>query len=273
MRTIAIVAQKGGSCKTTSVVNLAACLAGQGCKVLVVDTDTQANATFVLLKGGKPRRPTLSEVLTGDATADEAIIPSALDGIEIIPAEPDLADVTVALAAEVGRERRLRVAMAGMSKPFDVCLIDTGPTRSLLTTNVLNFVREVLVPISPGLFGFLGLGQLQADVNLVRRFLENKELRLAGIFLVMVEKNNVNRDFEREIRGMFGDLVFGAAIPRSIKFEESNARQLPIFDHAPKSVGALAYEALTLEVMDRGSREQEDGPDPAYGDSPAHDAA
>jgi chromosome partitioning protein len=274
MRTIAIVAQKGGSCKTTSVVNMAACLAGQGRKVLVIDTDTQANATFVLLKGGKPRRPTLSEVLTGDATATEAIVPSAFDRIEIIPAEPDLADITVALATEVGRERRLRVALAEVSsQSFDVCLIDTGPTRSLLTTNVLNFVREVLIPIGPGLFGFLGLGQLQADMNLVRRFLENKELRLAGIFLVLVEKNNVNRDFEREIRGMFGDLVLEATIPRSIKFEESNARQLPIFDHAPKSAGARAYEALTLEAMSRGDGHQEDRLDPARGDLPEHDAA
>jgi cellulose biosynthesis protein BcsQ len=106
------------------------------------------------------------------------------------------APVTVALATEVGRERRLRGALAEVSsRSFDVGLIDTGPTLSLLTTNVLNFVREVLVPIGPGLFGFLGLGQLQADLDLVRRFLENKELRLAGIFLVLVEKNNVNRDF------------------------------------------------------------------------------
>lgn len=273
MRTIAVVAQKGGSCKTTSVVNIAAYLAGQRHRVLVVDTDTQANATYILLRGEKPRRPTLSEVLTGDATADEAIVPSVFDGIEIITAEPGLADVNVALAAEVGRERRLRVAMAEVSKPFDVCLMDTGPTRSLLTTNVLNFVREVLVPLGPGLFGFLGLGQLQADMNLVRRFLENKELRLAGIFLTMMERNNVSRDFEREIRSMFGGLVMEATIPRSVKFEEANARQLAIFNHAPKSAGALAYEALTLEVMSRGDGHQEERIEPAHGDLPEHDAA
>src|SRR4051812_27562818 len=132
MRTIALVAQKGGQLKTTSVVNMAACLAGQGRRVLVVDSDVQANVTYVLLRGSAPRRPTLSEVLAGEATADEAVVPSAFPGVDLIPAEPGLADVNVSLAGEVGRERRLRSAMAELSAPFDVCLVDTGPTRSLL---------------------------------------------------------------------------------------------------------------------------------------------
>ncbi len=275
MRSIAVVAQKGGSLKTTSVVNLAACLAGQGRggRVLVIDTDTQANATYVLLRGNPPRRPTLSEVLTGRASAAEAIVPTAFPGVELIPAEAALADVNVALAAEVGRERRLRSALADLPEPFDVCLIDTGPTRSLLTTNVLNFAAEVIVPVGPGLFGFLGLGQLQADMTQVRRFLENKALTLAGIFLTMTEKNNVCRDFERQMREAFGDLVFRATVPRSVKFEEANARQQSIFEHAPRSPGAAAYKALALEVMNRGERQQEDRDDPAHGDPPTHDAA
>jgi chromosome partitioning protein len=272
MRTLAVVAQKGGQLKTTTVVNVAACLAGQGRRVLVIDTDTQANATYVLLRGETPRRPGLSEVLTGNASADEAVVPTAFGGVALIPASADLADVNVALAAEVGRERRLRSAMADLSGAFDVCLVDTGPTRSLLTTNVLNFAGEVLVPIGPGLFGFLGLGQLQADMNLVRRFLENKRLTLSGIFLTMTEKNNVCRDFEREIRGAFGPLVFKTTIPRSVKFDEANARQQSIFEHAPKSAGAFAYRALTLEVLSRG-RDQAERDESAHGDPSAHDAA
>lgn len=277
MRTIAVVAQKGGQLKTTSVVNMAACLAGQGRRVLVIDTDTQANATYVLLRGNPPRRPTLSDVLTGTATADEAIVPSGVEGVELIPADPGLADVNVAIASEVGRERRLRAALAEMTEAFDVCLVDTGPTRSLLTTNVLNAVREVVVPVGPGVFGFLGLGQLQADMNLVRRFLENKALTLTGVFLVLMERNNVSKDFERQIREMYGELVCRATIPRAVKFEEANARQLTIFEHARMSPGARAYEALTREVMNRGraksEEDRDDATSAAVGDIPTHDAA
>ncbi len=243
MRTIAVVAQKGGQTKTSTVINVAAALAGQGRKVLVIDTDTQANLTYVLLQGSSPKRPTLCEVLTGEASVDDAVVPTSIKGVELIPAEPGLADVNVSLAGEVGRERRLRSAMAELSRPFDVCLIDTGPTRSLLTTNVLNFASEVLVPIGPGLFGFLGLGQLQTDMGLVRRFLENKTLAMLGIVLVMMERNNVCRDFEQQIREMYGELVFKATIPRAVAFEEANARQLSIFEHAPKSLGASAFKA------------------------------
>jgi len=273
MRTIAVVAQKGGQLKTTTVVNVAACLAGQGRRVLVIDADVQANATYVLLRGEAPRRPTVSEVLIGEATAEEAIVPTEVGGVELIPSDPGLADVGVALAAEVGRERRLRSAMTELARPFDVCLVDTGPTRSLLTTNVLNFAREVLVPIGPGVFGFLGLAQLQSDMGLVRRFLENKTLAVLGIALVMTERTSVSRDFERQIRELYGDLVFKATIPRAVKFEEANARRLTIFEHAPKSPGALAYKALTREVMSRGHGREEERDDLTRRDLSADDAA
>jgi chromosome partitioning protein len=273
MRTIAVIAQKGGQLKTTSVVNMAACLAGQGMGVLVVDSDVQANATYVLLRGSAPRRPTLSEVLTGDATADEAIVPTEFPGVSLIPAEPALADVAVRLASEHGRERRLRAAMADLTRRFDVCLIDTGPTRSLLTTNVLNFAHEVVVPLGPGLFGFLGLNQLQSDIGQVRRFLENKTLSLAGIALVLVESTNVSRDFEREIRAAFGDLVYQATIPRSVKFEEANARMQSIFEHAPRCPGALAYKGLTTEVMNRGHKRSKVRHEPTDGNPGIDDAA
>jgi chromosome partitioning protein len=271
MRSIAVVAQKGGAGKTTSVVALAACLAGQGRRVLVLDSDTQGNATHVLLDGEVPRRPTLSEILADESPAVEAIVPTAIPGVELIAAEPGLADVNVSLSAEVGRERRLRSAMREVTDR-DVCLIDTGPTRSLLTTNVLNYAKEVIVPLAPGLFGFLGLAQLQADMNLVRRFLENKSLTLAGVFLVQMDRTAVSRDFEREIREALGDLVYETTIPTSVKFREAEARRASIIAHAPKSPGAVAYRALTLEVMNRGIG-QEDRDEPADGDLLGHDAA
>jgi chromosome partitioning protein len=149
--------------------------------------------------------------------------------------------------------------------------VDTAPTRSLLTTNVLNFVEEVLVPIAPGLFGVLGLGQLQADVGQVRRFLDNKALRIGGIFLTMTEKNNVARDLEDQLRQLFGGLVFRTKIPRSVKLEEAHSRYESILTYGPKSVGATAYLALTEEVLDDGRETNRlDGPG---GHSSAHNAA
>jgi chromosome partitioning protein len=272
MRSIALVSEKGGVGKSTTVLNAAACMAARRLRVLVVDTDPQANCSYVLLGGEKTRRPALLEVLVAEAEAGAAIIPSpCFGGVDLLPADPTLADATVMLANEVGRERRLRVALEGVGDAYDVVLVDTAPTRSLITTNVLNFVGEILVPIAPGLFGLLGLGQLQADVAQVRRFLDNKALRIGGIVLTMVEKNNVARDLEGQLRQLFGGLVFRTSIPRSVKLEEAHSRHQSILDYAPKSVGATAYKALTEEILDHGTEEDRiDGPG---GNPSAHHAA
>jgi chromosome partitioning protein len=272
MRSIALVSEKGGVGKSTTVLNVAACMAARKLRVLVVDTDPQANSSYVLLGGEKPRRPALLEVLVGEADASEAIIPSpSFAGVDLLPADPTLADATITLANEVGRERRLRVALEGAGESYDLILVDTAPTRSIITTNVLNFVEEIMVPIAPGLFGILGLGQLQADVAQVRRFLDNKALRIGGIVLTMVEKNNVAKDLEEQLRQLFGGLVFRTKVPRSIKLEEAHSRHQSILDYAPKSVGAVAYKALAEEILDHGREaNRNDGP----GRNPsAHNAA
>jgi chromosome partitioning protein len=271
MRSVAFVSEKGGVGKSTSVLNVAACLVKKGLRVLVVDTDPQANVSYVLLRGEKPRRPTLHEILVGQAEAAEAIVSTALEGVSLLPAEASLADANVTLAGEIGRERRLRMAMEGAGERFHFVLVDTAPTRSLLTTNVLNFAEEVFVPIAPGLFGVLGLGQLQADVGQVRRFLDNKALRIGGIVLTMMEKNNVCRDLETQLGQLFGKLVFRTKIPRSIKLEEAHSRHESILTYAPKSVGASAYLALTEEILDHARKEDRTGN--AGGHPSAHHAA
>lgn len=272
MRSIGFISEKGGVGKSTSVLNVAACLAKKGRRALVVDTDPQGNSSYVLLRGEKPRRPALFEVLTDQAGADEAIVPTGLGGVDLLPTDHSLADATVVLATEVGRERRLRVALEGVDERYDFVLVDTAPTRSILTTNVLNCVREVLVPFSPGLFGVLGLGQLQEDVARVRRFLDNRALRIGGVFLTMAERNNVHRDLEEQLRGLFGGLVFETKIPRSIKLEEAHARHESILTYAPKSPGAAAYKALTEEILDHAQR-QENRDGDSSGNPSAHGAA
>ena len=271
MRSIAFVSEKGGVGKTTSALNIAACLAQQGKKVLVIDTDPQANASRVLLRGQKPDGPTLADVLVGQAEPDEAIVSTVLDGVSLLPSEPKLANANNILVGEVGRECRLRVAMGRAGGSFDLALVDTAPTRTLLTTNVLTFVEELLVPIAPGYFGLLGLAQLQSDVSDVRTFLDNRKLRIAGIFITMAERNKVAGDVEEELRRIFGELVFKTRIPRSIKLEEAHSRHQSILTYAPKSAGAAAYLALAEEVLNHGRTEK--GSVDAGGDFSAHDAA
>jgi chromosome partitioning protein len=250
MRSIALVSEKGGVSKTTVVLNLAAGLAARGHKVLVVDVDPQGNSSHVLLRGDKPRHPALREVLLAEAEAREAIVSSlSFEGVDVLPADHTLADAAVALANEVGRERRLRLAMQDVAKDYSFVLVDTAPTRSLLSTNVLNFVDELLVPIVPSLFGLLGLGQLQADVGQVVKFLDNKNLRIGGILLSIVERNNVVRSVEEQLRQLFGPLVLETRIPRNLKIEEAHSRFQSIQTYAPMSPGAAAFEALTKEIL------------------------
>ena len=158
MKSIALMSEKGGTGKTTSLLNLASGMARAGRKVLVVDADPQANATMVLTGGqGLGEGPTLAEVMAGTARADDALIISHWTGIELLPASPNLAEVNLSLANELGRERRLRKAMEPLKGDYDIAMVDTGPARSLLNVNVFNWVGQVIVPISPGLFSLAGL--------------------------------------------------------------------------------------------------------------------
>lgn len=259
MRRIALVCLKGGSSKTTTTTALAVGLARAGRRVLVIDSDQQANATWTLLGGADAELPTLAAVMTRSATADEAIRPTSVPGLELLPADPSLGGVNVALAQELGRDTRLRSALASLEGRYDYVLADTGPSFSTILANVLVWTEEVIVPLDPGVYGVLGLVQLQETIAEVREAY-NPALRLSGLVLTKVSRNNVARDVEAELRAKFGHLVFTTTIPLSSSVEAAHTHGRTVLEHAPKSTAAVAYLELVAEVDRGGAKERGRGP-------------
>jgi chromosome partitioning protein len=272
MRSIALVAEKGGPGKTTTAINLAVGLARRGLRTLLIDADPQGNASLVMLGGQGGEGPSLAAVLMNEVEAADAIRPTGVAGLDLIPADAELAEVNVSLAAEWGRERRLRLAMEGIDAAYDFVVVDTSPTRTPVNVNVLNYATEILVPVDPGLFAVAGLGRLQEAVAEVRRFLDNRELRISGIVLTKTQSNNVCRVVEARLRETFGPLVCASTIPLSVKVEEAHGRFQAVIDYAPRSVGAKAYDALISEVLEHGRAKDRDGA-AAHGAFAADDAA
>lgn len=250
MRVIAWCSEKGGTGKSTSAINSAVALAKAGSRVLLVDLDPQANASLVLLRGEPAAPPTAAAVLLGEADAAEAVRPTHTPGLDVLPADVGLADANLTLASAIGREARLRAALEGAG--YDFVVVDTPPTRSLLTINALVAAGEVMIPVEPGLFSLAGLGALQGAIDDVRRYLGNPGLRIAGILLTRTRNDSVSRDITARLREAFGPVVFTATVPTSVKVEEAHGRFLSVIDYAPRSPGAKAYLALAEEIISNG---------------------
>jgi chromosome partitioning protein len=252
MRSIAIVNLKGGSGKTTTATALAVGAARQGREVLLIDADPQGNSSMTMLDGQPIEGATLAHVLLDQADVLEAIRPTRIPGLSILPADGALADATVLLADQLGRERRLRNAIHGGSIEADLVVIDSAPQLSLVTINVLNAVDHLIVPVDAGAYSLAGLGRLQDTVEQVRKHLDNRTLRISGLVLTRTHKNRATADIETQLREAFGDLVFKAVIPHSVKVEEAHARNLTILEHSAKSAPATAYAQLLTEVLNDG---------------------
>ena len=259
MRRIAFVCQKGGCSKTTTATAVGVGLARRGHKVLCIDTDPQANASWTLLGGQGADPPTLAAVLMRQAQADEAIRTTRVEGLDLLPAAAELGGVNVALVQHANRDARLRSALAPLDGRYDFVLIDTGPQFTTVLANVLVYAAEVIVPLDPGVFAVLGLVDLQDTIAEVREAYRHEDLHLAGLVLTKVQRNNVARDVEAELRGRFGDRVFRAVVPLSAKVEEAHTRGLTIAEYAPKSSAALAYEDLVGEIIDHGRAKERGG--------------
>lgn len=261
-RVIVFANQKGGVGKTTTVVNLAAYLAKAGRRVLVIDLDPQGNATSAL--GYRGDGPFIYDVLVRGLPGARAVarlehIGAEPGGVAIMPASSGLAGAEVELVAAFAREHRLRKALSEEAKDefdfvlkeqFDFVLIDCPPSLGLLTVNALTAADEVIVPVQCEYLALEGLAQLTRTIEMVRQSL-NPPLRVSGVVLTMFDsRTNLAQQVADEVRNHY-PITFKTIIPRSVRLSEAPSRGLPISLYDPTSRGALAYEALAAELLER----------------------
>lgn len=247
MTVLALANQKGGVGKTTTAINLSACLADRGRRVLLVDTDPQANATASLGLSAPPGA-SIYHVLIEDAAIDAVTLDTKQPGLRLVPSASDLAGAEVELVPAVAREYRLCRALDAARAAYDMIVIDCPPSLSLLTINALTAAEQVIVPVQCEYLPLEGLGQLTQSLDLVRRNL-NQELRLLGLLLTMFDgRTNLAQQVAREVRSHFPN-TFRAVIPRSVRLSEAPSYGLPICAYDRTCRGAKAYEALADEVL------------------------
>ena len=258
-RIIAITNQKGGVGKTTTAINLSACLASSGLRVLMVDMDPQGNAT----SGVGIERSTISEcvykVLVDGIDAKSAIRPGPLEGMEVLPSTLDLAAAEIELAAELSRESRLRSALAPLLGNYDFIIIDCPPALGLLTINSLAAAGETLIPIQCEYYALEGLVSLLRTIQRVKLHV-NPALEISGILLTMFDgRTNLARDVQEEARREYPDLTLQTVIPRTVRLSEAPGFGKPIIQYEPSSKGALAYVELAKEVVQSGQKGSREG--------------
>ncbi|MCI6164578.1 MAG: AAA family ATPase [Lachnospira sp.] len=250
-RIIAIANQKGGVGKTTTAINLSACLAEQGQKVLVVDIDPQGNTTSGFGVDKNEVENTVYEVILKECDITDAIIEDVIDNLDLLPSNVNLAGAEIDLIDVDSREYILKESIGSVRDKYDYVILDCPPSLSMLTVNAMTAANTVLVPIQCEYYALEGLTQLIHTINLVKKKL-NPSLELEGVVFTMFDsRTNLSLQVVENVKDNLKQNIYKTIIPRNIRLAEAPSHGLPINLYDPKSSGAESYKLLAQEVMER----------------------
>lgn len=248
---IALANQKGGVGKTTTSVNLGACLADADKKVLLIDLDPQGNATSGLGIDKKDIDESVYDVLINDVDLKKVILHSSHQGLDIVPTTIALSGAEVELTNLMARETRLKDAFGDVKDEYDYILIDCPPSLGLLTINAFTACDSILIPVQSEYYALEGLSQLLNTIKLVRKHF-NSSLKIEGVLLTMYDKRtNLGQQVNAEVKKYFGDQVYETIIPRNVRLSEAPSHGQAIVDYDKRSTGAKVYQQLAKEVLAR----------------------